>query len=223
MRIVAVANQKGGVGKSTVTMSLAAVAAETSRVLVVDVDPQGTTTHWAETAGESLPFTFTDETDPGLLARMRELPFDLIFVDTPGNLTAEASRILSTVLAAADFVVMPIEPAPASVKPLITTLRDHVLPSGVDYKVLVNRADPRDPSDTVETLEALDGAGINRFNTIGRTYKVHKNAPDTGIVVTQYPGKRSRDNAADDFRKLYTELQAHWLHSSQPVAGGGAR
>jgi chromosome partitioning protein len=218
MRIVAVANQKGGVGKSTVTMSLAAVAAETARVLVVDVDPQGTTTHWAEKAGEDLPFTFTDEKDPKLLARMRELPFDLIFVDTPGSL--RDTDILKAVLDAADFAVLPIEPAPASVEPLVETLRAHVLPSGVDYKVLVNRADPRDPSDTVETLEALDDAGINRFKTIGRTYKVHKNAPGSGIVVTQYPGKRSRENAADDFRQLHTEMLAHWAHSSQAVAGG---
>lgn len=217
MRIVAIANQKGGVGKSTVAMSLAAVAAETARVLVVDVDPQSTATRWAETAGDGLPFTFAGEKDPGLLARMRELPFDLVFVDTPGNLTAEASTILNTVLAAADFCIMPIEPAPASVQPLLTTLRNHVLPAGVDYRVLVNRADPRDPSDTLETIGALDDAEINRFTAIGRTYKVHKNAPGSGIVVTQYPGRRSRENAADDFRHIHTELLAHWAHQTVGV------
>ncbi|MEG8037671.1 ParA family protein [Sphingomonas sp. LR61] len=68
MRIVTVLNQKGGVGKSTVVMNLAAIAAKHSRVLVVDLDPsQRTLTDWAETADEqgiALPFDFTDENDP---------------------------------------------------------------------------------------------------------------------------------------------------------------
>jgi len=46
-RSIAVANQKGGVGKTTSTVSIAACAAETGRrVLVVDLDPQASASRW---------------------------------------------------------------------------------------------------------------------------------------------------------------------------------
>ena len=44
MRVFAVANQKGGVGKTTTTTSLGAALTKGNRVLIVDLDPQGNAT-----------------------------------------------------------------------------------------------------------------------------------------------------------------------------------
>lgn len=46
MRIIAVANQKGGVGKTSTAAALAGLARDDGRVLAVDLDPQGSLTHY---------------------------------------------------------------------------------------------------------------------------------------------------------------------------------
>ena len=79
MRVITVTNNKGGSGKTTATVSLAAAFAERGlRVLVVDLDPQGSATEWlggAEAAtglveyssgGVRLPDLIVDSTTPGV-------------------------------------------------------------------------------------------------------------------------------------------------------------
>ena len=141
MKVIAVVNQKGGAGKTTTTMNLAAVAAEGSRVLVVDVDPQQSATWWATTAGDALPFDFADETDPGFLSAIRSLPYEFVFVDTPGSLSDTA--VLSTVLDAADFVVVPTEPEALCVPPMVRTIKTLVEPKRVPFRVLLSKVDMR--------------------------------------------------------------------------------
>ncbi|MFC5932206.1 ParA family protein [Cryobacterium melibiosiphilum] len=213
MRIVSIANQKGGAGKTTTVMNLASVCSENSRVLVVDVDPQGSSAWWADRAGDSLPFDVADDTDPSNLARLRELPYDVVFVDTPGSL--EGRDVLSTVLGESDFVILPTEPSPLAFAPLMATINEVVVPAGVNYRVLVNRVDPRVPSDLVDAQGLLDGAGFARFEAAIRDYKIHKMAPIEGRVVTQYADGDSRiaSKAREDYRRVALELVSYWANT----------
>jgi chromosome partitioning protein len=71
--VVALPNQKGGIGKTTIALALAAVTADANgRALVVDVDPQSSSADMAGRMGDP-GFDFSHELDPRILARIREL------------------------------------------------------------------------------------------------------------------------------------------------------
>ncbi|CAN5568566.1 ParA family partition ATPase [soil metagenome] len=212
MKLVAVANQKGGAGKTTTTMNLAAIAAENSRVLVVDVDPQKSTTWWASTAGDDLPFDFADNTDVSMLSRLRDLPFDIIFVDTPGNLTD--STILSAVLSSADFAIVPTEPEALCIPPMVRTIRSLIEPSQTPFRVLLSKIDMRVAGQLEDAEALIDGLELPRFARAVRKYKVHSDAPIEGKVVTQYLESRQTAKAIDDYRAVALELMTIWAHAS---------
>lgn len=110
--IVAVVNQKGGAGKTTLALNLAGAMAETGkRVLLIDADPQATAQDWASIRGDSPPFSVIGLSKPVL---HRDLPrlaadYDHVIIDgAPRNYEVARSAI-----AAADVVLIPVQPSGA--------------------------------------------------------------------------------------------------------------
>ena len=110
-RVIAMIAQKGGVGKSTLTINLAVAAAQNGeRVAIVDLDPQGSVEYWGKLRGETYaelpeiailpmkPATFGQS-----LKEARAAGFDAIFVDTPPKAGEFARRVAEE----ADLVLIP--------------------------------------------------------------------------------------------------------------------
>jgi chromosome partitioning protein len=104
---LAVVNLKGGTGKTTTAMLLAAALGERGRTLLVDADPQGSALSWSESAG-GLPFSVVALPVRDLQTRLPQLGegFDFVIVDTPPG----DSSIVRSALLAVDRVLLPIPP-----------------------------------------------------------------------------------------------------------------
>lgn len=115
-KVITVCNQKGGVGKTTITMQLSGTLARRGyKVLVVDADPQGTSTRWAASAEDELPYPATVI---GLSAAgtkvHREVKkffddYDIIVIDCP---PAADSPVPQSALLISDLALVPIIPSP---------------------------------------------------------------------------------------------------------------
>lgn len=109
MKTVLVASSKGGVGKTTIATHLAAQAALAGlRTVLIDADPQGSSTRWAERRAELesavLPL------DGSRRTWQKHLPDDAqrVVIDAPAGATAES---LDVFLEQADVLVVPVLPS----------------------------------------------------------------------------------------------------------------
>jgi chromosome partitioning protein len=121
LRIFSFIQQKGGVGKTTICLNLSVVAeAKGERVLVVDLDQQGSALFWAQTRGTNKP-TIIDalpEKLPDIIKAAPELGATLCMIDAPSRLDAVALAAVR----AADLIVCPTVPDLLNLAPLQETV-----------------------------------------------------------------------------------------------------
>jgi chromosome partitioning protein len=112
--IVALLNQKGGVGKTTLAVHIATrMALQGQRVLLVDADPQGSAMDWsASRSGEAL-FPVIGLATRNLHKEIQAhiLNYDTIVIDGPPRV----NELARAAIMAADVVLIPVQPSPYDV------------------------------------------------------------------------------------------------------------
>jgi len=112
MRTIAIVNQKGGSGKSTIAECLAVAATEEGKgAAILDLDPQGTAYAWSKRReGENPPvLSVTAANYRDQWHVLKDAGADLVIIDTP-------ARLQDTVMNAAEIADLVIVPAKATIK-----------------------------------------------------------------------------------------------------------
>lgn len=193
MSVLAVLSLKGGVGKTTSALYLAAVAVDQGqRVAVIDADSEHSACRWA--GHVQLPFTVIPG-EPDRLARQIKAArdeYDVVLVDTPPN----SRELLLRAGTLATTAIVPVAPTGLEIDrlgPTLELLADlQAQRDDLDVAILLTRYNPRRRLAR-EAEEALEGLPVLTARV--RELEVYKAAFGT------------RPADLDEYRAVWKELQ----------------
>lgn len=202
-RVVAVAVQKGGTGKTTLATSLAVAATQAGeRVTAFDADPQGSLAAWGTLRAEAEPVV--DRLRPwefaqfsAILEQQAEEGRTLAIVDTPGASIGGIAALLRL----ADLVVIPIRPSRLDLMAALPTIELLVAQGLAERLALVLNQCPPPPSPRTG-LYAKQLAGLGMMAEPAILQRVdHQDAIALGRGVTEHA---PLGFAAAEIRALWT-------------------
>lgn len=195
MKIISVAHQKGGVGKTTLALNLAACFASGLKVGLLDTDIQGSLTGiQQELLGLSfIPFD-------GDLKKVVSQPFDLVIIDTPPYLTAQLPELFDL----SDFVLVPTRVGffdVMAIRATIELLRQAaVRRPGLQYGVVLNMVKSRTAlTGSIRNLLDEYGAPLLK-TTIGDRVSYTRSALTNGVFGGD------DDKAREEITRLADEI-----------------
>ncbi len=233
MRVLALASQKGGSGKTTLSGHLAVQAqrAGAGPVVLIDIDPQGSLSEWWNEREAEYP-AFAQTTVARLAADLevlRQQGFKLAMIDTPPAITVA----IQSVIQVAELVLVPTRPSPHDLRAVGATV-DICDRAGKPLVFVVNAATPK-ARITSEAAVALSQHGTVAPITIHQRTDFAASMIDGRTVMETDPNGKSAaevealwtyvsDRLEKNFRRtVFAVPGTAGLGQRAPAAGFGRR
>jgi chromosome partitioning protein len=199
MPTIAIISQKGGAGKTTLALHLAAAAQDAGRVaLIIDTDPQATASQWASWRQDAPPEVI-DSPPPRLAAKVEQARgqgAEFIVIDTPPHADSAARAAVEV----ADLVLIPCRPSAFDLSAIQTTAKLVQLLRKPAY-VVFTAGSPNAPRVYQEAGELVDSYGTSPCPIQIPDRAAYRHASAEGRTVMEF---EPAGKAADDIRQLYT-------------------
>lgn len=198
MPTIAIISQKGGAGKTTLALHLAAAAHDAGRIaLIIDTDPQATASQWAAWRQDAPPEVI-DSPPPRLAAKIEAAKgqgAEMIVIDTPPHADSAARAAVEV----ADLVLIPCRPSAFDLSAIQTTAKLVQLLRKPAF-VVFTAGSPNAPRIYQEAGELVESFGTPPCPIQIPDRAAYRHASAEGRTVMEYePGGK----AADDIRQLY--------------------
>ena len=191
--IITIAGYKGGIGKTTTAIHLAAVLNELAPTLLVDSDENRSALSWARE--NKLPFhVATEDTAPKSFMELR--PSHAV-IDTKARPSAQD---LEEISGGCDLMILPTTTRPMDFEALIKTVQK-IKAINTPYKVLLNMVPPTSTRKSAEIVEILKGSNIPVFETVIYRYSFIEQLPLDGVLASS-----AKDENAQKVWKQYRSI-----------------
>ncbi|KUR78280.1 ParA family partition ATPase [Novosphingobium sp. FSW06-99] len=184
MTTIAIVSQKGGSGKTTLSVNLAAAAEASGAVaLIIDTDPQATATQWGAWRSDKAPEVI-DSAPPRIQAKVdaaKGQGATFIVIDTPPHADSAASRAVEV----ADLVLIPCRPSAfdlAAIKTTVSLVRLYDKPAFVVFTA----GPPNAPRMYEEASELVREFGIAPCPHMLPDRAVYRHASAAGASVLEF-------------------------------------
>ena len=204
--VIAVINQKGGTGKTTLSMNLAAGLSRRADTVVIDLDPQGSSMQWASMGSVPFPATIKQingNWDARTLHRNYQA-FRHMVLDCPPSLESHASL---QALRACDVALIPVLPSPvdlwASMKLPQEIEEARKVNPNIQAFLVLNQLEPRSALSSA-MRDALIEFGMPVLDAGLRRRAAYRNAALEGLSVYQMGGHGTK--AVEEMEAIIEEV-----------------
>ncbi len=192
MKIISVLSQKGGSGKTTLTLHLAVAARKNKlQTAIIDLDPQASAAQWGDSREEEEPAVVSAQASRlnKVLEAARTAGAGICFIDTAPH--SESAALAAARVA--DLVVIPCRPAILDLRAISNTI-DLVKMAKVDSLVILNAVPPRGTlADEAEAVVKGYGIEVSEYRITQRAVFTHSLTEGKTAIEFDPKGKGARE------------------------------